>query len=355
MQQGVDSRALFAAFVTKLPRLLILAVAGAVVGSGLYLLIVLVKMQDICYVSETEYYIQFAEGQYEAKNYYNAYTWNDVLGINGILGRAMEILGNGYDRSQVREMIRADIFSDVRYLTITVKGQDAKQVEEIKNALRTALEEFGAVMEEFASIYQIKDLEIVQEEIPLFAWRAAFLGAVIAAGIGGFVTAFCFCMGSVFYTKRDITVRLGLPVYGMTFRKKHHTDKDNPLEKRQTDMLCEGLKLLAENYTKILLMDADGGQEAAAFLRDISDRGLVDCSRFGLYDAEKEAKDTGGDSAVMAVIPFGRPYREKITDEIDFVQLHGGRVVAAVLTQADRIWSMVYYAQQRIGKNIDRS
>ena len=203
MQQGVDSRALFATFITKLPRLLVFAVAGAILGSGLNLFVVLVKAQHRCYVSETEYYVAFDKGQDDARHWYNDFTWNDVLATNGILGRAMELLGDGYERSQVKEMIRADILSDVRYLTITVKGQDAARVEAVKDALGTALEEFGAVQEEFSSIYKIEDLGIVQEEIPYFAWRSAFLGTFIASGIGVFVTAFCFCKKRYYGTSGD--------------------------------------------------------------------------------------------------------------------------------------------------------
>jgi len=343
--QGIDSRALFATFITKLPWLFLLAVAGAVLGSVLNLVVVLGRMQDICYVSETEYYIQFAEGQYEAKNYYNAFTWNDVLATDQILGRAMEILGNDYDRNQVKTMITAEIYSDVRYLTVYVRGKEPAQVEEIKNALEIALGEFGIQKKEFDAIYKIEDLEIVQEEIPYFGWRAAFLGAVIAVGIGVFGIAFCFCMGSTFYTKRDITVRLGLPVCGMTFREGHYKNRSSALEQRQAEMLWGSLEKLQEKYGQILLMDASGGQEAALFLQDICSQELADSSVFELYHTKEHMIGwEHEDRVALAVIPFGTPYREKMADEIDYVRLHGGRVAAAVLVQADRRWMQIYYA-----------
>lgn len=183
---GIDSRALFATYMIKLPRLLILAVAGAVLGSGLSLIVALLQMHERYYVSETEYYVEFAEGQLEAKHHYNDFTWNDVLTSNEILGRAMELLGDGYDRSQVQEMLTADILSDVRYLTITVRGLDWNQVESVKNAIGTALEVFGQTKKEFDRIYKIDDLEIVQEEIPLFTGRAAVLGGILAVCAGIF-------------------------------------------------------------------------------------------------------------------------------------------------------------------------
>lgn len=345
MQQGVDSRALFAVFVTKLPRLLVLAVAGAVLGSGLRLMIVGIQMQESCYVSETEYYVAFADGQDEARHWYNDFTWNDVIATDLILGRAMEILGGGYERNQVKEMITADILSDVRYLTITVKGRDAAQVEAVKDALVTALEEFGAAKKEFASIEKIEDQAIAREEIPYFTWRAALLGAVALAGAGVFVTAFSFCMGSVFYTKNDIVTRLGIPVCGMTFRGGHRAGAGGAMEQRQAKMLEESLRRLAETHAQILLMDACGGQEAAALLGELEKAGWTDGSKFGLYSVEDGWKHTGADTVVVAVVLFGQPYREKIADEIAFVRMHGGSVSAAVLAGADRLWMRIYYAQ----------
>lgn len=344
MQQGIDSRAMLTVFLARLPRLFLLAVAGAVLGSGLYLMAALDASRNACYVSETEYYIEFEEGRYKARDYYNAFTWNGAIKGDEILGRAMELLGSGYDREDVEMMITAAILSDVRYLTVTVRGQEAAQVEAVKEALGTALEEFGALKKEFEEIYKIKDRETALEKIPYFGWRAAFLGAVIAAACGAFATAFHFCLGSAFYTKRDITVRLGLPVYGMTFEPARRKERDCGIARQQAEMLAGGLSMLAQQYRKIVLVDAAHGQEASAFLEEITCRGLVDNICCEIYDRKKELYE-GQDTAFVAVIPFGRTYREKIQDEIAYVQLRGGRVVGAVLVQAQTWWMRFYYAQ----------
>lgn len=338
MQQGIDSRAMFAVFVTGLPGLLLLAAAGAILGSGLHLAVAQSKAQDACYVSETEYYIEFAEGRYEMRDHYNAFTWNDVLGTELVLGKMMELLGSGYDANHVKSMLRAEMLSDVRYLTIFVSGQDPAEVEVVKDAVGAALEALGARMSEFDAIYKIEDLEIVQEKISFFGWRAAFLGAAVAACAGAFVTAFRFCMGSVFYTKGDIAVRLGIPACGMTFRG---ADGGGRIEERQAEMLAGNLKMLSDRYARVWLVDASGGQAAEAFLQDIRSRGQADGSCFEVYRAGACAD---ADDAVMAVIPFGVPYRERILDEIGDVQLHGGRIVSAVLVQAKRRWMRIYYA-----------
>lgn len=339
---GIDSRALFATYIIKLPRVLILAVAGAVLGSGLSLIMALLQMQERCYVSETEYYIQFAEGQLDAKHHYNDFTWNDVLTSNEILGRAMELLDDSYDRSQVKEMLTADILSDVRYLTITVRGLELNQVEAVKNAIGTALEIFAQTKEEFDSIYKIDDLEIVQEEIPLFTWRAAALGGFLAVCAGVFWIALYFSMGSVFYTKRDITKHTGMSVYGMTFAGLHKKDHFRAVQDRQLKMLSENLQRLTQVHSRILLFDASGGQEAAAFLQEIQKQGFADCAQFQIFDSKND-KQTVKNAVFLAVIPFGKCYRERIIDEMDFVQLQGGSIAGAVLVKANIFWTAIYY------------
>ncbi len=184
-----------------------------------------------------------------------------------------------------------------------------------------------------------------REKIPYFGWRAAFLGAVLAAACGAFATAFRFCLGSAFYTKRDITVRLGLPVYGMTFEPARR-ERECGVSRRQAEMLAGGLSMLAQQYRKIVLLDAAQGQEASAFLEEITRRGLIDNICCEICDRKKELYE-GQETAFVAVIPFGRTYREKITDEIQYVQLRGGRVVGAVLVQAQTWWMRFYYAQGR--------
>ena len=122
----------------------------------------------------------------------------------------------------------------------------------------------------------------------------------------------------------------------MTFRG---ADGGGRIEERQAEMLAGNLKMLSDRYARVWLVDASGGQAAEAFLQDIRSRGLADGSCFEVYRAEACADD-----AVMAVIPFGVPYRERILDEIGDVQLHGGRIVSAVLVQAKRRWMRIYYA-----------
>lgn len=342
-QEGIDSKALLVCFLQKLPYLLLVGVAGAVLGSGLYLLIAVMTSQGTKYQAETEYYIDFAEGRLEAKDYYNDFTWNDVMATDLILGNTMESLGASYDRAAVKEMITADILSDVRYLTITVEGSDEAAVEAVSNATKISLEQFGSRMEEFDSIEQIENNGVEQEKKKLFTWRAAFLGAL--AGI--FAASFClvskFCLGSSFYTKHAISQCFSIPVFGLFYAKQNQKQGAQEmalqlaLQHRMKD--CKG---------QVVLLDVCQGDYAKKCREELqtlytkeqlgSDFIVQGCFVQGMQDFDRMREAEG----VILVIPFAKPCREAVMEKLDELQNQECRVLGAVLADVDKKWMKRY-------------
>lgn len=336
IRQGIDSKALLVTFIRRLPQLFLLAVAGAVFGSGLNLLVTLYASRESVFTAETEYYIDFADGRLEAKDYYNDYTWNDVIATDWILGRMMEELGAEYDRNTVKQMLRADILSDVRYLTITVRGKDENEVYAVSNAFGNAIAVFGEDREEFDAICKIEDNGIEKERPNWFVWRTAFWGMVVFVGIGIFLTALAFMVGDRFYTKTDVMKYLELTAIGLLY--KNGNQKSGIQESR----LIKELRELLKNNKKIYLLDATDGRDAGLFVKKLAELGAdVDLEAF----LPCERYVTGDDAVILVVIPFGRVYREKITDEINNAVTHGGKISGAVLTECDRRWTDMYYGK----------
>ena len=54
----------------------------------------------------------------------------------------------GYERDEVREATTAEILSDIRLLTVTVRGDNEKFVREIRNAVESGLREYAKESEE---------------------------------------------------------------------------------------------------------------------------------------------------------------------------------------------------------------
>lgn len=336
IRQGIDSKALLVTFIRKLPQLILVLVAGAVFGSGLHCLAVFYQASKAMLVSETEYYIDFADGRMEARDYYNAFTWNDVIATDEVLGRMMEQLDSHYNRTAVKQMLTADILSDVRYLTITIKGKNADEISEVNAAFEHAITEFGKSKDEFDVIYKIEDNGIYREQPAWFGWRAAFLGALVFAAAAVFWIALAFTVGDRFYTKTDVMKFLELPVLGLLYGSK------NEKSGKQECRLIEGVKSLLGHYQKIYLLDAADGADAECFLKRLS--GLdadVDCEAM----VPCEQYRTGENAAILVIVPFGKVYREKITDEINNAVMHGGTIVGVVLTECDKAWVDMYYGK----------
>ena len=347
-QEGIDSKALLVCFLQKLPYLLLLGVTGAILGSGLYLLITVCTSEGTMYQAETEYYIDFAEGRIDAKDYYNAFTWNTVMATDWILGNTMEILGSSYDRNEVDDMITAAILSDVRYLTITVEGADAELVATVSEVTKLSLESLvnrvEKVTDSIESIEQIRYNGVQQIEEPLFTWRAAFLGAVCGILVYAFWIAASFCMGSRFYTKHSLSQSLGIPVFGLLYAG---CNKAEGVQEKALQLALQH-QLEKESCKQVVLIDACGGKYAEKCYENLSK--LYTEEQLGAsftvqsfpiqkkedYDVMRKA------TGVVLTIPFGKSCREAVVEEINQLQNQECNILGVILVEVDRRWMKLY-------------
>lgn len=349
-QEGIDSKALLVCFLRKLPYLLLMGVAGAVLGSGLYLLITVLTSGGTIYQAETEYYIEFAEGRIDAKDYYNDFTWNTVMATDWILGNTMEILGSGYDRNEIGNMITADILSDVRYLTITVRGADAELVDIVSEATKLSLESLVNRVEkidEIDSIVQIKSNGVEQIKEPLFTWRAAFLGAVFGILTGAFGMVSVFTIGGRYYTKEGLSRSLGIPVYGLLYGMSGNKSEADGMQEK---VLGLALQHCMEKTCgkKLVLMDvgeSGSAQRCKELLTSVCKEELADVeisvqnSDIVSKDNYNEIRQTNG---VILAIPFGKSCREAAKDKILQLENQDCKVLGAILVEVDRKWMRLY-------------
>lgn len=342
-QEGIDSKALLVCLIKYIPRLILFALAGAVLGSGLNLIIVSVtELRNLEFVAETKYYIDFAEGRYEARDYYNDFTWNDVVSNDEILGRAMPEInknsGKEQDRARISNMITADILSDVRYLTITVKDHDEELVSIVSSALQKSLEEFSLIKDEFDSIYKVKDSGIQKEEVQFFTWRAAFLGAMLVTLSALFIKIFKFSIGDAFYTKSDIAKYLNIDVYGLLYKKEN---KAEGIHEKML-MACLNKALLDSDKETIGLLDVSGSCYES-FLNEIKniDSKNIFANKFEFISENNNSKTKN----IIVLIPFGKQCRELASDMITCMKQLDYNILGAVLVDADRHWAKLYYGK----------
>lgn len=338
-KEGIDSKAYLLCFLRRIPYMLLIGLTGAIIGSGLYLLIAAINNRTPVYMQETEYYIDFAPGRIEGKDYYNAFTWNDVMGTDLIMDTMMDVLGDAYSRESVKEMITADILSDVRYLTITVEGIDEKKVEIVSNAAQEALTALGSREDLFDSITLIEDNGVKLAPRPYFTWRAAFLGFLIAVCVEIFRFSIRFGVGDTFYTKKQIRQRLNIPVIGLWYQTDNHHDGEEEL---QTSLAVQSLM-----NQDVIFADVINGNYAEQFYEKyisiFSPQANSSLQIISYPITKQEDYDKLETANVILVIPFGLPCANQAEDIVCELQRRNCHIAGAVLTNCSHRWVKAYY------------
>ena len=343
-REGIDSKAFLICLLKRIPYMLLIGLTGAIIGSGLYLLIAAVNNQTPEYFQETEYYIDFAQGRLEAKDYYNAFTWNDVIGTDLIMDKTMEILGENYERETVKNMITADILSDVRYLTITVKDLDPDVVSAVSEATCESLTSFGISKDEFDSITKIEDNGVELSQQPLFTWRAAFLGFVIAFLIIFFIFCVRFGVGECFYTKEQIRKVFRIPTLGMLYQQQNQPNGEQEL---QTCLALQPMITTGAVFVDVTKGDyAKNFVQAYASLAENSTEALPQIVSYPIDSTETYQRLESAE-AVILVVPFGIPCQKRAQDVLCELRRRNCNIAGAVLAQADHKWVRVYYAGRK--------
>lgn len=219
-KRGMDLRRLYLCFQGKIWLLVMLTVMGAVLGGVTYQVVRAMRM-PITYEGVSKLYISFGVDESgEVYQYYNGYTWNDLLDTDPILDRIMAYVPEGYSREAVQEATEAEILSDIRLLTITVNGSTEKFVREIQEAVEEGLVDYARDSEE------LKRIEVIRTDDPVRVYwnsravTACIVGAVLFAVISCLIMAFIYVLDDSIYVQRDAEKKYPYKALGMLMRKQ---------------------------------------------------------------------------------------------------------------------------------------
>ena len=214
-KQGMDLKRLMLRMQGKIWFLLMLVVLGAVIGGVSYQVARAMRM-PITYEAVSKLYISFGVDESgEIYQYYNGYTWNDLLDTDPIVSQIEKHLPTGYSRQQVIDATQATILSDIRLLTVTVQGSDEKYVREIQTAVEAGLESYAQESEELKRIDTIRTQEPERVYWDDKTVTACVTGAVVLLVIGLLSLAMIYVMDDAVYVQADIEKRYPYKALGM--------------------------------------------------------------------------------------------------------------------------------------------
>lgn len=217
--EGLDFRRLSLYFKTRIWIVLLLAVIGGGLGALTYQVVKSVYM-PIEYKAESKLYIVFAtDPTGEVYQYYNGYTWNDLIHSDMIMDCIM-VFAPDYDKDEIREWIEASIISDIRVLTVTVKGDNEKEVREIQYAVEQGLVAYSVIADQLFSVTTIRSVAPERVYWEDRTVSSGIIGAVIFA-LCTFAFYFVgFITDDAIYVQSDLEKRYGYKALGVMPRSQ---------------------------------------------------------------------------------------------------------------------------------------
>ena len=245
-KQGVDLKRLVLVMGKKIWIVAAAMVAGAALGAVLYQVITSFTNGEEEYRISADYYITFDFETFEhGDDYYNAYTWDNVLRDDPIVDYALGVLPKEITKEQVKEAVTGEMLGDYRVLTVHVTSSDKQQVELIAEAYEKSLVYFGQSRELFKSIecWSKEPLSLLEKNTKTA--NAALLGAVLLGIVSLFVLLYYYLLNDAFYTEKELRQRFGLKVLG------YETKNKNPEEEKRLQNNKQALNLEREIQWKV--------------------------------------------------------------------------------------------------------
>lgn len=369
LNRGMDLKRLVLYLQKKAWLVIVLAIFGAVCGGIVYQVVRGVKM-PVEYESVSKLYISFGNDENgEAYQYYNGYTWNDLLDTDPILDIIMNALP-GYERAEVREATTAEILSDIRLLTVTVRGDNEKFVREIRNAVESGLREYAKKSKELVQIETIRSgaPERVYWEDRTTA--ACVTGAVILGILSLLGVGVSYALDESVYVQEDVEKQYGCKALGILTRNQkglqpyarelkanlHYLlgekksfvvlDMDNHgdmrrlelerlLGREDTDGFGSGMLTIKEEFSwnvsdEETLKEPESEWEILSFNENVF--GEEECAKI---------REAGG---VILLLPFGTDTGRKTSRILSLLKNQDCQVLGMIIAQADEEFLNRYFA-----------
>jgi len=250
-KQSMDLKRLFLRMQGKIWLLIMLIVLGAVIGGVGYQIARATRM-PITYEAVSKLYISFAADENgDVYQYYNGYTWNELLDTDPIMEKIEDNLSDDYTTQEVIDATKAEILSDIRLLTVTVQGADEKSVREIQSAVESGLMDYSKESEELKRIEVIRSMEPERVYWDDKTVTAGVLSAVVFAIVGIFVLTIFYVMDDAVYVQADIEKRYKTRALGMMMKSQ------KGLQPYARELIANITYVLGEQR-EFVLIDMDG-------------------------------------------------------------------------------------------------
>lgn len=309
------------------------------------------------YLSVSKLYIDFAkDGEGNEADYYNGATWTDLLTAHpDIFGEIeKQLTAHGLTEADVpgetfydyvRGYVKAEILSDVRLMTLTVRGPHRDVVQETGDAISAALVAFGDTAKEFEAISLLSSVTEGPVLLQDRSRNAILLGAFLGLMAGAFFLWLLVVLDDSVYIPEDAERKYGLPVLGITLRDEKR-ETEEVLPQTLVREMEENLNyLFVRTEGKAAVISPEGPAKAERLLRMLP----AQSERFFAADAaDYETLRAAG--RVILAVPYGKKNAALIDHLMSQLEKQGAPVRALFIQDADGGFLSRYYGLRK-GKN----
>lgn len=321
MREGMDLKRLFLCLLNKIWVVVIAAVIGALLGSGLYLLINVTFAKQLDYTATAKYYLDYAmDNSGEIIQEYNGYTWNEIMSTDPILGYTMTLLPNTMVRDEVAKTITATTPYDYRVLIITVVTDNQEDTQLIATKTTESLLHFVKEKKEFQGITLMKYDEPQQIKVKLQTTRAAIAGILAAVSLCFIIMALYYILDDSVYTAEEMEKRYHFKTLGIITKKKS--------EKSEKEILLN-LNYICKNEGKTAIVKIDNLEDLNILHKLKSEFDFIE---FELSDMqEQDYIQLRNCENIIIGVAWGNKNGTTIKHSISQLEKQGCKITCAIL------------------------
>ena len=252
--EPADLKLLLIYFLKRVRFVVYFAIFGALLLASVYYLRTFVFVEEHEYVATGELYLVYADDVRLDNVYINDYTWQNLVKTDKAIEYAMEHIESNVSEEYLKEVVVAELVSDVRFVTLKVTTNSPELSVEIAQAFQEAIIELGEEMVDIEAVTVFTEADSATEIVSNDrTFRMACTGAVIGALLSFFGIMLQYVFDDSVYVPGQFERRFGIPVIGVVLHgKKNENINENMVGRKKSIVSSRlwGRQAIKLNYGK---------------------------------------------------------------------------------------------------------
>ena len=350
MQRRMDWKKIWLLYWERVWLVIVVTAIAAAMGAGIYQVVRALNNEGQFYRVSSDYYITFNFDEYEnSVDYYNAYTWDNILRDDPIVDGALAVLPADYTKDEIKASITGEMLGDYRILTVHATHMDPARAEAIADAYTQSLVLFADKIEMLDTIElwsKEECLPVVEKDLTP---NAAAAGAVAGLVLGVILWSIYYILDDSIYVESDFTERFSTPC-PLTFL--------GTLTKTESNLCKQELKanmdfMLREEKGYYLVFAGTENTSAAAEIKEkqklVLDEVKTYCGGIeGILTLQGEdLNKLRYSNGAILMLPWGSKNGRITEKTVAFLEKQDCPIAGAILYNADTKFLKRYYNIQK--------